>query len=125
MSEQSYIESMLQKNAERGNYEVIPLPPLDHGFTVELWIRVHHEFKNWKHLFGALREYQRIHYPKSVQYMPKTKRPRKVHFVWADTNNVKCEVRETTDTLYSKWAPDVTCTVCRQLMINRGLTRIL
>ncbi len=125
MSEQSHIESMLRKNAERGFYGIIPLPPLDHKFVVELWIRAHYDFKNWKHLHEALKEYQNIHYPKSVHYMPKTKRPRKVHYVWADTNNVKCEVRETADTLYSKWAPDVTCTVCRQLMFNRGLTRIL
>ena len=80
---------------------------------------------NSKSIDDDLRLFQLNNYPKSVQYMPKTKRPRKVHYVWADTNNVKCEVRETADTLYSKWAPDVTCTVCRQLMVNRGITRIL
>ncbi len=98
---------------------------LTHPMIVEIWIRDHHQFKVWSQLRDALKEYHNIHYPKSVQYMPKTKRPRKVHYVWADTNNVKCEVRETTDTLYSKWAPDVTCTVCRQLMYNRMITRIL
>ncbi len=98
---------------------------LTHPMIVELWITAHHAARWWKPLDRALAEYQNIHYPKSVQYMPKTKRPRKVHYVWADTNDVKCEVRETADTLYSKWAPDITCTVCRQLMFNRGITRIL
>lgn len=98
---------------------------ITHRFPVYPNIKFHHEFRNWYELHFSLVGFQRSHYPKSVQYMPKTKRPRKVHYVWADTNNVKCEVRETADTLYSKWAPDVTCTVCRQLMFNRGITRIL
>lgn len=80
---------------------------------------------NFRALQRSLVDLQRGTYPKSVHYMSKTKRPRKVHYVWADTNDVKCEVRQTADTLYSKWAPDVTCTVCRQLMFNRGITRIL
>ncbi len=92
---------------------------------IESWIKSHHQFGVWNQLCDALRAFQRYHYPKSVHYMPKTKRPRKVHYVWADTNDVKCEVRETTDTLYSKWAPDVTCSICRLMMRNRGLTRIL
>jgi len=98
---------------------------------IKAWIKnycgiVHYpEYETLHILRESLALYQCSHYPKSVQYMPKTKRPRKVHFVWADTNDVKCEVRETPDTLYSKWAPAVTCTVCRQLMVNRNVTRIL
>ncbi len=100
--------------------EVIDAAPLLLGQLA--WLRVN---GGSTHVRLWLKNYQSMYYPKSVQYMPKTKRPRKVHYVWADTNNVKCEVHETIDTLYSKWAPDVTCTVCRQLMYNRMITRIL
>jgi len=72
-----------------------------------------------------LRAFQQANYPKSVQYIPKTKRPCKVHFVWADSVYLKCEVVQNEHTLYSKWAPDVTCAICRQMMYNRGITQIL
>ena len=84
-----------------------------------------HGMRDWRVAHLQLIDYQRNTYPRSVTYMPKTKRPRKVHFVWADTNDVKCEVRQDGNTLYSKWAPDVTCAICRQMMVNRGVTRIL
>ncbi len=98
---------------------------LTHQEIYKIWLDVRYQRKDWNSLSDELRQFHDCHYPKSVQYMPKTKRPRKVHYVWADTNDVKCEVRETTDTLYSKWAPDVTCSICRLMMRNRGLTRIL
>lgn len=84
-----------------------------------------HASKNYELVKMSLSMFQHVNYPKSVQYIAKTKRPRKVHFVWADTNHVKCEVHENKDTLYSKWAPDVTCAICRQMMVNRGITQIL
>jgi len=104
---------------------------LTHQQFAKVWIKnycgiVHYPEREMLHILReSLSLYQHAHYPKSVHYMPKTKRPRKVHFVWADTNEVKCEVRETDNTLYSKWAPDVTCNICRHFMYNRGVTRIL
>lgn len=101
----------------------IQLDPL--RTTLSFCIQSCHRRLDWESLQKRLLDYHRKHYPRSVTYMPKTKRPRKVHFVWADTNDVKCEVRQDGNTLYSKWAPDVTCAICRQMMVNRGVTRIL
>lgn len=93
--------------------------------TIHAELRCAQYDKDFRIIDWMLRQYQTVTYPRSVTYMPKTKRPRKVHFVWADTNDVKCEVRQDGNTLYSKWAPDVTCAICRQMMVNRGVTRIL
>lgn len=60
----------------------------------------------------------------SDAYLKKTKRLRRVHFVFADTNDKECNAPINDHTLYTRWAPSVTCRGCRELMINRGITTI-